>query len=71
VLSELLFGVPKSSTELLNESVQVRCPNCAGTFPSNGVRFFGFLSQRQLRAVLLCFVTAFAVVAVYLALVES
>ena len=70
-LSELLFGEPKSSAELLIESALVLCPNCGGTFSSNDVRFFGFLSQSQLRALLLCFVTAFAAVAIYFALVQS
>lgn len=71
VFSELVSGAPKLSTQLLAESSLVKCPNCQFQFSSSAVRFFGVLSPRQLRALLLLCVTAFAAFAVYLAVTQQ
>ena len=66
-LGEPAIGIPKSSTQLPMEPAHVKCPHCFHIFVGDNVRFFGVLSRRQLRALLLFFVTSFAAVAVYLA----
>ncbi len=50
----------------IKESALVSCPGCGHRFPSNQVRFFGFLSLHQIRLVFFFYVAAFATVVVYL-----
>ena len=52
----------------ITESALVSCPSCGHRFPSNQVRFFGFLSLRQIRLVLLFYIAALVAVALYFAL---
>jgi|SRR6266853_1227481 len=59
------FAIKWPSTRI-TESALVSCPGCGHRFSSNQVRFFGFLSLRQIRLVFLVYVSAFAAVAVYL-----
>ena len=70
-LRELLIGKSKSTDELLGQSALVRCPECGNAFPSNDVRFFGFLSPSGTRVVLLLFVTGFAALAIYFAIAQQ
>lgn len=43
----------------------VECPQCHNRFPSEDVKFFGFLSPKALKRLLIIYVSAFIVIATY------
>jgi uncharacterized Zn-finger protein len=50
------------------ESALVACPSCGHRFSSEQVRFFGFLSARQIRWVFMAYIASFIAIALYIIL---
>jgi hypothetical protein len=55
----------------ITDSALVSCPRCSHRFPSNQVRFFGFLSLRQVRLLFLLYLAAFLAVALFVAVASG
>ena len=51
----------------ITDSALVSCPKCRHRFRSNQVRFFGFLSLRQIRLVFLFYIGGLLMVGLFLA----
>ena len=54
-------------TSKINDSALVACPSCGHRFPSNRVRFCGFLSLYQIRLVFLMYLVSLLLVALLVA----
>jgi DNA-directed RNA polymerase subunit RPC12/RpoP len=54
-------------TSKITDSALVACPSCGHRFPSNRVRFFGFLSLYQIRLVFLMYLASLLLVALFVA----
>jgi endogenous inhibitor of DNA gyrase (YacG/DUF329 family) len=49
----------------IEKSALVECPQCHHQFPSEDVKFFGFLSHKALKILMIIYVSAFIVIAAY------
>jgi DNA-directed RNA polymerase subunit RPC12/RpoP len=58
LLHEMFVSEYTSPEERIRKSSGVRCPHCGTEFPSNTVRFFGFLSPIGMRNLFLIVVLA-------------
>jgi hypothetical protein len=68
ILPRLMGGLPYFSIERnLRHDELVRCPTCRYEFASDGIRYFGVLTPRGLRILLLAFMGGFFLVAGYIA----
>jgi hypothetical protein len=68
IIRRLIGGQPHFSIEKnLRHDELVRCPNCRNEFVSEGIRYFGVLTPRGLRILLLLYLAGFLVVVAYIA----
>jgi len=58
------FAVKWISTKITHSAL-VACPRCGHRFPSNHVRFFGFLSLRQVRLVFVVYVAGLLAIGLF------
>jgi uncharacterized C2H2 Zn-finger protein len=58
-------GFRKPPEVWIDESAQVRCPNCNAVFTSQALKYFGIISPKGMKVLIGLFVLGFIIVAIF------